>query len=105
MWYLPPEVVCGNENISPSGTPYWVPSVLTQIDCHSLLPKTQSLMWSMDAEPAEAADEAPLRSIISAPLFWTLGVNSLIFQASSKSELAGLPPMVQFLTSGYMVGE
>jgi len=38
-------------------------------------------MWSIDADPAELAEEAPLSSIISAPLFYTLGVNSLIFQS------------------------
>jgi len=59
----------------------------------------------MAAEPAEAADDAPLRSIISAPLFYTLGVNSLIFHDSSIKLLAGFPPTVQFLTSGYIVGE
>merc|ERR1719163_1058247 len=52
-------------------------------------------MWSIDADPAEAADEAPLRSMISAPLFCTLGVNSLIFQSSSNKSLAGVPPIVQ----------
>jgi len=59
----------------------------------------------MDADPAEAADEAPLRSIISAPLFYTLGVKSLTFQSWSIKELAGAPAIVQFLTSGYIVGE
>lgn len=105
IWSLPGVVVCGNENISPAGTPYYVPSVLTQIDCHSSLPKAQSLMWSIEAEPAEAADDAPLKSIISAPLFYTLGVNSLIFHPSSIKLFAALPPIVQFLTSGYIVGE
>jgi len=105
MWNLPGVEVCGNENISPSGTPYWVPSVLTQTDCHSSLPRAQSLMWSIDADPAEAADEAPLRSIISAPLFCTLGVNSLTFHPASIKSLAAVPPIVQFLTSGYIVGE
>jgi len=62
-------------------------------------------MWSMDAEPAEAADEAPLSSIISAPLFCTLGVNSSIFQSYGIRSLAAFPLIVQFLTSGYMVGE
>jgi len=91
----------------PSGTPYWLadPSVRIPADYHSEEPATQSLMQSIDAEPAEAADEAPLKSIISAPLFWTLGVNSLIFQFSSIKSLAAFPLIVQFLTSGYMVGE
>jgi hypothetical protein len=35
----------------------------------------------MAADAAEAAEEAPLKSIISAPLFYTLGVNSLTFQS------------------------
>merc|ERR1712167_538302 len=62
-------------------------------------------MWSIEADPAEAALEAPLKSMISAPLFCTLGVNSLIFQSVSIKSSAGLPPMLQFLTSGYIVGE
>ena len=62
-------------------------------------------MWSIEAEPAEAAEEAPLRSIISAPLFYTLGVNSSIFHPSSIKLKAGFPAIVQFLTSGYIVGE
>jgi len=45
------------------------PSVRIPADCHSEEPATQSLMQSIDAEPAEAADDAPLKSIISAPLF------------------------------------
>jgi len=62
-------------------------------------------MWSMAADAAEAAEEAPLKSIISAPLFYTLGVNSLTFQSWSINEFAGFPWIVQFLTSGYIVGE
>ena len=62
-------MVTGKEKISPAGMPYYEPSVKRPADCHSLLPDTQSLMWSIEAEPAEAADEAPLKSIISAPLF------------------------------------
>jgi len=65
----PLEVVTGKEKISPAGTPYYDPSVKRPDDYHSELPETQSLMWSMEADPAEAADDAPLRSIISAPLF------------------------------------
>ena len=105
MLYLPWEVVHGNENIRPSGTPYVFPSVREAIDCQSSPPAIQSLIWSIEALPAEAAEDAPLSAMISAPLYCTLGVNSLTFQSASMRLLAGLPPIVQFLTSGYMVGE
>ena len=59
----------------------------------------------MAALAADAAEDACLRSIISAPLFYTLGVNSFIFHSSSISERADYPLIVQFLTSGYIVGE
>ncbi len=45
-------------------------------DIQSLLcPKNQLLMCSRAAFPALAALESPLASIISAPLFCTLGIN------------------------------
>ena len=62
-------------------------------------------MWSIAADAAEAADEAPLRSIISAPRFYTRGVNSLIFHSSSTKLSAGFPEIVQLRISGYIVGE
>jgi len=102
---FPPSDVTGNEKIRFAGTPYNDPSVSIPADCHWLLPKAQSLMWSIAAEAADAADEAPLKSMISAPLFYTLGVNSLIFQSVSINERADFPLIVAFLTSGYIVGE
>ena len=65
----PFSVVTGNENISPAGISYVLPSVNKPADYHYSLPLTKSLMWSIAADAAEAADEAPLNSIISAPRF------------------------------------
>lgn len=62
-------------------------------------------MWSMAALPAEAALESFLKAMISAPLYWTLGVNSLLIQALSTKSSAFFPLTVAFLISGYMVGE
>mmetsp|Transcript_4634 Transcript_4634/g.9597 ORF Transcript_4634/g.9597 Transcript_4634/m.9597 type:complete len:223 (+) Transcript_4634:237-905(+) len=80
------------------------------MDTQSLLglPTNQSWMWSTAAEPAEAAEEAPRTSMISAPLFCTRGRNSLASHSSTlspRASLAATPSMVQLLISGYMVGE
>lgn len=83
MWYSPPFVVTGNEKINPLGTPY-EPSVGTPIDTQSWEPNAQSLTWLMAALPAEAADEEPLASMISAPLLPTLGLNQVSTQAASN---------------------
>jgi len=62
-------------------------------------------MWSMAAFPADAADESFLSSMISAPLFWTRGVNSSAIHDADTSEVAGLPETVVLRMSGYIVGE
>jgi len=61
-------VVTGNEKINPFGTPY-SPFDGTAIDVHPLAPNYQSLICSIAALAAEAAEESFLASIISAPLF------------------------------------
>ena len=57
---LPLLVVTGKEEIRPSGTPY-EPSEQTAIDSQlpSGLPPSQSRVWSIVADAADAADDAP----------------------------------------------
>ena len=45
------------------------------------VPATQSLMWSMAALAADAAEEAPRASMMAAPRLPTLGRNSFSIQA------------------------
>merc|ERR1719393_872722 len=89
----------------PSGMSQSLPSDLKAMDCHSSDPLTQSLMWSMEALPAEAADESFLSSIISAPLFWTRGVNSSAIHEASTRLSASFPATMVLRMSGYIVGE
>lgn len=46
------------------------------------------------AEAAEAADEAPRALMMAAPRCCTIGMNLSLYQASSTSESADLPPTV-----------
>ena len=43
--------------------------------------------------------------MISAPRFWTRGMNSSRTQAASSSSIAGRPPIVAWFRSGYWVAE
>src|SRR5579875_2898175 len=72
----------------------------------SAVPSTQSWTWSMAALAAEAALEAPRASMMAAPLFWTVGMNSFSTHSSSPiTSDAGLPPILARYTSGYWVAE
>src|SRR5215469_356093 len=69
------------------------------------VPKTQSRMWSMAAEAAEAADEALRASMMAAPRFCTVGMNWPLTQSWFTSFAAGLPFTVAERMSGYWVVE
>jgi len=51
-------------------------------------------MWFIAALPAEAAEDRPLNSIISPPLYYTFGVNSFSLQSFSVSLWTFLPYQV-----------
>jgi hypothetical protein len=56
------------------------------------VPRTQSCMWSEIACAADRADESLRAAMIAAPRFWTQGMNSLVYQASSLiTSLAAWP--------------
>lgn len=59
----------------------------------------------MAALPAEAADDYFLNSIISAPLFYTHGVNTSLTHFESTKSVAFFPLTSVALMSGYIVGE
>ena len=59
----------------------------------------------MAADAADAADEAPRALMISAPRFWTLGMNSSRYQALSITSAAGELPIRAWEMSGYWVAE
>src|ERR671929_875649 len=105
--YSPSLHVHGNEEINPSGTPY-EPSLGTAIDTHSPsgVPCTQSRTWSIAALAAEAADEAPRASMISAPRLPTRGMYSSLTHCSSPTTSHARSPRTLALNrSGYIVGE
>jgi hypothetical protein len=51
-------------------------------------------MWSIAAEAAEAAEDAPRALMISAPRCWTRGMNSPLSHFLSTWSMAGLPATV-----------
>jgi len=103
--YFPFLQVTGNENTSPSSTPYLLPFAGMHMLTHSSLPNSQSKMWSMAELPADAALDAPLNSMISAPLFWMVDVNGPVTHASSLMVLSrSLPLTLPAFIYGYMVG-
>src|SRR5688572_22852140 len=69
------------------------------------VPRCQSCMWSMAADAAEAADDAPRALMIAAPRCCTVGMKVSSYHLRSTSECAGLPSTVQKLMSGYWVEE
>lgn len=55
--------------------------------------------------PADAAEDAPLNSMISAPLFWMRGVNESVIHLSSLMVVSrSLPETFPAFMYGYMVG-
>lgn len=55
--------------------------------------------------PADAAEDAPLNSMISAPLFWMRGVNESVIHLSSLMVVSrSLPLTLPAFIYGYMVG-
>ena len=68
MCHSPPSDVTGNDEMSPSGTPY-EPSETIPADVQSPagVPLTHECTWSIAAFAAEAADDWPRASMIAAP--------------------------------------
>src|SRR5579859_4939017 len=69
------------------------------------VPKAQSRMWSMAAEAAEAAEEAPRALMMAAPRCCTVGMNSPAIHSWLTSLAAGLPLTLVARMSGYWVEE
>src|SRR5699024_1090220 len=105
---LPPAVVVtGNDDSSPSGTPY-DPSDITAIDTQSPSgePCSQSRAASIVADAADAADEAPRASMMAAPRLATVGIKSSSIQERSlTTSTAFLPSTSAWKISGYCVAE
>ena len=62
-------------------------------------------MCESPAWAAEAALERPRAAMTSAPRFWTRGMNSSRIHPVSSCSVAGRPPIVAWLRSGYWVAE
>src|SRR5213596_3377056 len=78
--------------------------MLTQVP--GRVPWIQSRTWSMAAFAALAAEESPRASMIAAPRFCTVGMNS--FSSQFGSLIVGqtfLPPVSAWKISGYWVAE
>src|SRR5258707_384768 len=78
--------------------------MLTQLPAR--VPSIQSRTWSMAAFAALAADDSPRASMIAAPRFCTVGMNS--FSSQFMSLTIGqifLPSHSAWNTSGYCVAE
>src|SRR5690242_3926438 len=69
----------------------------------SAVPRAQSRMWSIAADAADAADDAPRALMIAAPRCCTVGMNVSLYQAPSTASIAGLPLTVAWWMSGYCV--
>ena len=71
-----------------------------------MTPRHQSRTWSMAAEAAEAAEEAPRAAIMAAPRLATVGMKSSSTQArSARMSVIGAPLTVAWVRSGYWVEE
>ncbi len=84
--------------MSPSGTPY-SPRETTPADVQpraGSVPRTQSRTWSSAAWAADATDEEPRTSMISAPRLATRGTNT----SSSHGSTASAPPSTSASASG-----
>src|SRR5690348_18361064 len=71
----------------------------------SAVPSAQVRMWSIAADAADAAEDAPRALMIAAPRCCTVGMNSFSYHAWSTSDNAGLPLTVAWWRSGYCVDE
>src|SRR3954451_13179873 len=103
----PPEVVTGNDETRPSGTPY-EPSEATAIDTQSPAadPCSQSRAASMVAEAADAADDEPRASMMAAPRLATVGMKVFSTQSWSSTTSAAMRPRTSaWKRSGYWVAE
>src|SRR5690606_36833395 len=70
------------------------------------VPLTHVFMWSMAALAADAADEAPRASMMAAPRFATVGMNSFSIHGRSLTASAAFLPLTsQWKRSGYCVVE
>ena len=100
-------MVTGKEEMRPSGTPY-EPSEQTAMDSQlpSGLPVSQSRVWSIVADAAEAAEDAPRASMIAAPRFCTVGMKVFSSQSWSPTTSAAFRPETSaWNRSGYCVAE
>src|SRR3954454_963572 len=88
----------------PSSTPYWPPD-RTTIERRPSAPSTQSRTWSIAALAADAADDAPRASMISAPRLPTRGMYSFSYQSMSTFSTARSPFTFALNRSGNIVGE
>ena len=110
--YPEPSLVTGNDEYSPSGTPY-SPRESTAALVPSV-PATLSRRCEIAAFAAAAADDYPRTEMISAPRFATRGTNSSSSQVaaasappsrSASTSRAGRPATVAWSTSGNWVAE
>src|SRR5690606_19922495 len=102
-----PSDVTGNEQTSPSGTPY-SPDDHRPADVQSPsgVPCRQSRTCAIAAFAADAADDAPRAWMIAAPRLATVGMKSSVSQAVSAATSApGRPPTSAWNRSGYCEAE
>src|SRR5215813_11648987 len=92
--------------MTPGAMPY-EPSDGTAIDTQSpsAVPCAHVRMWSIAADAADAADDAPRALMIAAPRCCTIGMNSSRYHACGTRDSAGLPPAVACARSGNCVAE
>ena len=69
------------------------------------VPANQSWMWSIAADAADAAEDAPRALMIAAPRCWTTGIKVSSSHFWSTSDFAALPLTRGWLMSGYCVAE
>ena len=96
MVHSPSLQLTGYEKQRSPSTPYLPPSAMTAMDTHPpiWLPFYQSCMCSQIAAAADAADDFPIVSMISLPLWATFKMYPSISSLSLKISLSGLPSMV-----------
>ena len=88
---LPPAHVTWKLNINPLGTPQ-LPLELTAMLWHSpLVPDIYSLMCSIAAFPALDADDSFFALMMTASLFYTVGVKSFSIHSLSTNKVSAFP--------------